>query len=173
MIDETEDIRKEMIAAINAAPGSREYLESKHGQVWSTSELSDEFEVIGFMAPVVVVRRRSDGQKGSVYFQHTPDMQVTFLKVFDEANPNECFQRNESIVPHQALALANSKLSLQMARTLERQITRGGSQAAARIPWTPYARKVHELAVDHAQAAGAQRQTGFQDCPPRDPRRSP
>ncbi len=72
MIDETEDIRKEMIAQINAAPGSREYLEHQHGQVWDTSQLSVDFEVLGFMAPVVVVRRRSDGQKGSLYFQHSP-----------------------------------------------------------------------------------------------------
>jgi len=65
-----------------------------------------------------------ESHRRSVYFQDTPDKQVTFLKVFDEANPNECFQRNESIVPHQALALANSKLSLQVARTLEEQITK-------------------------------------------------
>jgi hypothetical protein len=72
MTDETEGIRKQMLAEINAEPGSREYLEGKHGQLWNTSELSDDFEVIGFMAPVVVVRRKSDGQKGSLYFQHSP-----------------------------------------------------------------------------------------------------
>jgi hypothetical protein len=72
MIEETEDIRKEMIAAINAAPGSREYLEAQHGQVWDTSQLSEDYEVLGFMAPIVVVRRRSDRQKGSLYFQHQP-----------------------------------------------------------------------------------------------------
>jgi hypothetical protein len=72
MIDETEDIRKLMVAQINAAPGSREYLEARHGQVWDTSQLSENFEVLGFMAPIVVVRRRSDGQKGSLYFQHSP-----------------------------------------------------------------------------------------------------
>jgi hypothetical protein len=72
MPDETEDIRKQMVAEINAQPGSREYLEAKHGQVWNTSELSNDFEVIGFAAPLVVVRRKSDGQKGSLYFQHSP-----------------------------------------------------------------------------------------------------
>jgi hypothetical protein len=72
MTDETEDIRKLMIAQINLAPGSREYLEAKHGQVWDTSQLSEDFQVLGFMAPVVVVRSRSDGQKGSLYFQHSP-----------------------------------------------------------------------------------------------------
>jgi hypothetical protein len=71
-----------------------------------------------------------ESTRRSIYFQHTPDMQVTFLKVFDEANPNECFQRNESIVPHQALALANSKLSLEVARVLEDQITKHKGAAA-------------------------------------------
>ena len=56
MADSTESIRKEMVAEINAQPGSREYLEAKHGQVWDTGQLSDDFDVIGFMAPVVVVR---------------------------------------------------------------------------------------------------------------------
>ncbi len=72
-----------------------------------------------------------ESHRRSVYFQHTPDVQVTFLKVFDEANPNECFQRNESIVPHQALALANSKLSLHVARTLERQMTKQAGDTVA------------------------------------------
>ena len=72
-----------------------------------------------------------ESKRRSIYFQDTPDMQVTFLKVFDEANPNECFQRNESIVPHQALALANSKMSLQAARTLEEQITKQTGVTAA------------------------------------------
>jgi hypothetical protein len=72
MTDQTESIRKEMVAEFNAQPGSREYLEAKHGQVWDTSELSDDFDVIGFMAPVVAVIRKSDGQKGSLFFQHSP-----------------------------------------------------------------------------------------------------
>ena len=72
MTDETEDIRRQMLVEINAEPGSREYLAAKHGQVWSTDELSRDFEVIGFAAPLVVVRRKSDGQKGSLMFQHNP-----------------------------------------------------------------------------------------------------
>jgi hypothetical protein len=72
MADSTESIRKELVAEINARPGSREYLEAKHGQVWTTSELSDDFDVIGFMAPVVVAIRKTDSQKGSLFFQHSP-----------------------------------------------------------------------------------------------------
>ncbi len=72
MSDPTEDIRKQMLAEINAAPGSREYLEAIHGDVCDTQQLSIKFEVLGFMAPIVVVRRKSDGVKGSLMFQASP-----------------------------------------------------------------------------------------------------
>ena len=49
--DPTEDIRRNLPAEINAQPGSREYLEAKHGQVWDTAELDRDFIVIGFAAP--------------------------------------------------------------------------------------------------------------------------
>ena len=72
MSDPTESIRREMLAEINAQPGSREALEAEHGKVWNTDEMCNDFEAIGFMAPLVVVRRRSDGVKGSLMFQHNP-----------------------------------------------------------------------------------------------------
>lgn len=72
MNDPTEAIRRERLAEINVTPGSREALEAEYGQVWNTDELRQDFEVIGFAAPLVVVRRRSDGQKGSLEFQHNP-----------------------------------------------------------------------------------------------------
>lgn len=72
MNDPTEDIRRQRLVEINAQPGSRESLEAEHGKVWDTDELRRDFEVIGFAAPVVVVRRRSDGVKGSLEFQHQP-----------------------------------------------------------------------------------------------------
>jgi hypothetical protein len=72
MSDPTEAIRRQRLAQINLVPGSREALEAEHGQVWDTSQLAADFEVIGFMAPLVVVRRRADGVKGSLEFQHNP-----------------------------------------------------------------------------------------------------
>ena len=72
MSDETESIRRQQLAEINSNPGSREALEAQHGQVWDTQELGKDFTVEGFMAPYVVVRRRSDGQRGSLMFQHDP-----------------------------------------------------------------------------------------------------
>ena len=72
MPDSTEPYRRQRLAEINFQPGSRESLEAQHGQVWSTEELSQDFEVTGFMAPFLVVRRKCDGKKGSLEFQHNP-----------------------------------------------------------------------------------------------------
>ena len=78
MTDPTEAIRRERLVKINAAPGSREALETQYGRVWDTDQLRDDFEVIGFMAPLVVVRRRSDGRKGSLEFQNSPRLYFNF-----------------------------------------------------------------------------------------------
>ena len=72
MTDPTEPARRQLLAEVNADPGSREALEAKHGQVWDTGQLQDDFEVLGFMAPLVVVRRKADGVKGSLMFQGSP-----------------------------------------------------------------------------------------------------
>jgi hypothetical protein len=59
----------------------------------------------------------------SIYFRHAPDLQMDMLKVFDMASPNECFERSVSIVPQQALALANGKLSQTISRLLTRELS--------------------------------------------------
>ena len=72
MSDPTETTRRLMTKAINSVEGSREYLEAKHGQVWDTSELQEEFSVLGFAAPFCIVKRKSDNVRGSVMLQHSP-----------------------------------------------------------------------------------------------------
>jgi len=78
MSDPTETIRRDRITEINAEPGSREALEAQHGDVWDTEQLSQRFEVLGFLAPFVVVRRKADGMKGSLEFQHLPRFYFNF-----------------------------------------------------------------------------------------------
>jgi hypothetical protein len=46
--------------------------DSYGGPVWDTTEMLQEFEVLGFASPMVVVKRRSDGVKGTLYFTHAP-----------------------------------------------------------------------------------------------------
>ena len=48
------------------------------GEVWNTEELQRDFEVTGFAAPYVVVRRRSDGVKGTLEFTHSPRVYFNF-----------------------------------------------------------------------------------------------
>ncbi|MBI1904196.1 MAG: DUF1553 domain-containing protein [Planctomycetia bacterium] len=54
----------------------------------------------------------------SLYFRHAHEKQMTFLKLFDAANVNECYRRNESLIPQQALVVANSAIARESARVL-------------------------------------------------------
>ena len=62
--DPTENIRREDQARINAEAAERAELVKQYGMVWSTDELREAFEVLGFMAPYVVVRSKYTGKKG-------------------------------------------------------------------------------------------------------------
>jgi len=68
----TEGARQALATLVNLSPLERADLEAEYGQVWDTFELSQDFEVIGFAAPFIVVKRKSDGKKGSLLFQHMP-----------------------------------------------------------------------------------------------------
>jgi hypothetical protein len=57
---------------LNACPADRAALEARYGRVWDTQELAQEFDVLGFLAPFVAVRRKADGVTGSLEFQHEP-----------------------------------------------------------------------------------------------------
>lgn len=48
------------------------------GQTWTTAEMMRDFEVIGFTAPFVGVKRRSDGVKGTLQFKHEPRVYFDF-----------------------------------------------------------------------------------------------
>ena len=75
-------IRKSLADEINTYPADRKELEKAYGKdnVWNTEELSKEFEVIGFLAPFAVVKRKSNGVKGSVMFQANPRFYYHFVE---------------------------------------------------------------------------------------------
>lgn len=58
----------------------------------------------------------------TIYFRVTPDRQMQLTSAFDAANPNACYRREDSVVPHQSLALFNGALAQDRARTLARAI---------------------------------------------------
>ena len=73
--DETENLRRAMLAT-GQPKRNLEQAERR----WTTAELCEEFEVIGFLAPFVVVKRRSDGVKGSMEFTHSPRFYFNFVE---------------------------------------------------------------------------------------------
>ena len=56
-------------------------LEAKYGQVWTTDEVTKDFEVTGFLSPVCFATRRADGVKGVLYFTHHPRFYFDFREV--------------------------------------------------------------------------------------------
>jgi hypothetical protein len=72
MQDETENYRRARQAQLNYEASLRAPLEAQYGKVWDNIQLRRDFDVIGFMAPLVAVRERATGKKGSLEFQHSP-----------------------------------------------------------------------------------------------------
>jgi mono/diheme cytochrome c family protein len=68
--------------------------------------------------PEIDEKKGQDVFRRSMYFRNTPNEKMPFLEIFDVANPNACYRRIESVVPHQALALGNSSLALGQSRLL-------------------------------------------------------
>jgi hypothetical protein len=57
-------------------------------------------------------------RRRSLYFRHAKEKRMTFLRQFDSPNVSACYRRSESVVPQQALALANSAIGFEQARRL-------------------------------------------------------
>ena len=86
MHDPTENIRRAEQQIINAVAAQetpeslQEALVARFGEhdVFSTKQLQENFEVLGFAAPYVVVKRLSDNKKGSLTFAHSPRFYFDF-----------------------------------------------------------------------------------------------
>ncbi len=75
-----------------------------------------------------------DGEKNlrrSVYFRHAYEKQMTMMVMFDAASPNECYRRRPSVIPQQALVLANSQLARSASRKLALRIWKETGQVAS------------------------------------------
>lgn len=74
---EAERINRKVESSVESEERSR--LEGLYESVWDTKELQRDFVVEGFLAPFCVVKRRSDGVRGSLEFQHCPRFYFNFL----------------------------------------------------------------------------------------------
>ena len=85
MHDNTETTRKIHMVLINAGYSDNEIeryqeLVNTYGKdnVWTSDQISQDFNIEGFMAPYVVGTRRVDNVRGSLTFTHSPRFYFDF-----------------------------------------------------------------------------------------------
>ena len=64
-------------------------------------------------------------KRRSIYLRQAAEKEVEFLKIFDGPAVTECYIRRPSVVPQQALAMANSELTVNEARSLAKKLSTG------------------------------------------------
>lgn len=80
MNDTPRGVRRRRTARSNLPPKPREELEAEHGEgnVFDTQELARSFIVLGYEAPLVIVRRKHDDAVGSLRVQDAPRLYFGF-----------------------------------------------------------------------------------------------
>jgi hypothetical protein len=85
MTDNTEGMRRLLVGVINCSLPDDEQarlneLANQYGDdnVWDTAGVERDFEILGFLAPFVAARRKSDNKRGSLMFCHHPRFYFNF-----------------------------------------------------------------------------------------------
>jgi hypothetical protein len=73
-------------------------------------------------APVMPAAQ-ADSTRRSLYFFHSNNDRNLFLQMFDEATVKDCYRRDQSIVPQQALALIDSRLVHDAAGQIAKRLS--------------------------------------------------
>ncbi|MCA9220348.1 MAG: DUF1553 domain-containing protein, partial [Planctomycetales bacterium] len=87
----------------------------------STLYLANDLDM-QFGGPEVPETEGEKVLRRSMYFRNTPNEKMSMLEIFDVADPNSCYRRKESVVPHQSLAMMNSGLTTDHARMIAGQL---------------------------------------------------
>ncbi len=74
--------------------------------------------------PPIMPGDQANSRRRSLYFFHSNNERNLFLTTFDEAAVKECYRREQSIVPQQALALTNSQLVLDASKPIAERIVK-------------------------------------------------
>ena len=74
--------------------------------------------------PPVLAAQQDASLRRSLYFFHSNNERNMFLTTFDGPAAKECYQRDQSIVPQQALALSNSGLVHEASQRIAARLSR-------------------------------------------------
>jgi len=77
--------------------------------------------------PPVLPAAQADSTRRSLYFFHSNNERNAFLITFDGAGVKECYRRDQSVLPQQALALSNSRLVHDAAGRIAERLSRSTS----------------------------------------------
>jgi hypothetical protein len=72
--------------------------------------------------PEIEIKDAPTCRRRSIYLSHHGEDRAPLMEAFDGADPNECYRRIESVVPQQALALANGDLAIEASRVIARKL---------------------------------------------------
>ena len=112
-------------ATLAADPGNRFYWRAHPRRMESQVVRDSVLHLAGELDPAVggpPVAANGDSMRRGLYLTHSRDTEDKFLSMFDNADILQCYRRSESIVPQQALALANAAIPLDMAERVARRI---------------------------------------------------
>lgn len=79
--------------------------------------------------PSIPLNQQDSSRRRGLYFVHSHNDHHKFLSQFDDASVLDCYRRAESIVPQQALTLANSQFALTMADAITAKLLSRHPQA--------------------------------------------
>ncbi|MEO7297915.1 MAG: DUF1553 domain-containing protein [Verrucomicrobiota bacterium] len=68
--------------------------------------------------PEIPATKALTSKRRSIYIQNAAEKESEFLQIFNGPSVTECYERKPSVMPQQALALANSELSFAQAKIL-------------------------------------------------------
>lgn len=75
--------------------------------------------------PSLPLEQAVTSERRSLYFVHSHNEHDRFLAAFDDAGVQECYRRDRSVVPQQALALFNSRQAIEAARGIALRLGAG------------------------------------------------
>jgi hypothetical protein len=73
--------------------------------------------------PPVMSGEQAASRRRSLYFYHSNNERNLFLTTFDGPMVKECYRREQSVVPQQALAMSNSALAADSAKGIAALLT--------------------------------------------------
>jgi Protein of unknown function (DUF1553)/Protein of unknown function (DUF1549)/Planctomycete cytochrome C len=125
-----------MSSAVQAAPSQNLAADPENRYLWRMNPRRMEAEVVrdsllqlageldtSTGGPALPLEADEKSRRRSLYYRYSREDKLPFLIIFDGASVEECYQRPESVVPQQALALLNSEFVHRRARAISDRLT--------------------------------------------------